>query len=451
MAPALARADRATDMARAGTAVPEPPQSRRDLTADRLTIVALRHGPSDLTFCCACSKGLPWRGHFVGRSIRAMKVGRSTTHSANTGVGARRRERWRRKRGRHARMGSIGRYIFRTTFGAFLVVCASVTALMWITQALRDIDLMTNQGQSILVFVGITSLIIPLLADDHRADRADDRGRPCAQQARQRFRADRDERRRHAAVAAVPSVPAGRHRASRCWSPAISVYLSPDGPARAAALGDGSSRRPRHQHRAARPLHHDRSASSRCTSASGSRTASCSASSSTTSATPRSAPPSSPSRARSSRTSAACSSCSRTAACSGTRPASAIPPIVLFDSYAFDLSRLSPGRRTIKYSRARTLSVGAAVTRIPTIPLFTRPAGPVPRRVSRPHHRAALPARLRVRDLRLSRRAAHDAAKPHHVAARRHRRRRGAARHRLRRHDLPACTRRSRWCCPISR
>jgi len=60
-------------------------------------------------------------------------------------------------------MGSIGRYIFRTTLGAFLVICASVTALMWITQALRDIDLMTNQGQSIFVFIGITGLIIPLL------------------------------------------------------------------------------------------------------------------------------------------------------------------------------------------------------------------------------------------------------------------------------------------------
>ena len=60
-------------------------------------------------------------------------------------------------------MGSIGRYIFRTTFGAFLVICASVTALMWITQALRDIDLMTNQGQSIFVFIGITGLIVPLL------------------------------------------------------------------------------------------------------------------------------------------------------------------------------------------------------------------------------------------------------------------------------------------------
>jgi lipopolysaccharide export system permease protein len=34
---------------------------------------------------------------------------------------------------------------------------------MWITQALRDIDLMTNQGQGILTFVGLTALIIPLL------------------------------------------------------------------------------------------------------------------------------------------------------------------------------------------------------------------------------------------------------------------------------------------------
>src|SRR3984893_11252948 len=60
-------------------------------------------------------------------------------------------------------MGSIGRYIFRTTFGALLLVLVSVTALMWITQALRDIDLMTNQGQDILTFVGLTALIIPLL------------------------------------------------------------------------------------------------------------------------------------------------------------------------------------------------------------------------------------------------------------------------------------------------
>jgi lipopolysaccharide export system permease protein len=65
--------------------------------------------------------------------------------------------------GSRGRMGSIGRYIFRTTLGAFLVVLISVTTLMWITQALRDVDLMTNQGQGILTFVGLTGLIIPLL------------------------------------------------------------------------------------------------------------------------------------------------------------------------------------------------------------------------------------------------------------------------------------------------
>src|SRR5438128_1387369 len=60
-------------------------------------------------------------------------------------------------------MGSIGRYIFRTTFGAFVVVLVSLTMLMWLTQALRNIDLITNQGQALVVFIGITVLIIPLL------------------------------------------------------------------------------------------------------------------------------------------------------------------------------------------------------------------------------------------------------------------------------------------------
>jgi len=60
-------------------------------------------------------------------------------------------------------MGSIGRYIFRTTFGAFLVILVSLTAVIWVTQALHDIDLMTTQGQSILIFVSITGMIIPLL------------------------------------------------------------------------------------------------------------------------------------------------------------------------------------------------------------------------------------------------------------------------------------------------
>jgi lipopolysaccharide export system permease protein len=60
-------------------------------------------------------------------------------------------------------IGSIGWYIFRTTFGAFLIILFSLTSVIWLTHALRDIDIMTNQGQTVLVFIGITGLIIPQL------------------------------------------------------------------------------------------------------------------------------------------------------------------------------------------------------------------------------------------------------------------------------------------------
>ncbi|MEX0751945.1 MAG: LPS export ABC transporter permease LptF [Xanthobacteraceae bacterium] len=60
-------------------------------------------------------------------------------------------------------MGSIGRYIFRATIGAFLVIMVTLTALIWVTQALRDLELMTTQGQTTLAFLQITALIIPNL------------------------------------------------------------------------------------------------------------------------------------------------------------------------------------------------------------------------------------------------------------------------------------------------
>jgi len=60
-------------------------------------------------------------------------------------------------------MGSIDKYIFRTTLASFVVVLVSLTGVIWITQALRGIDLMTSQGQTILTFLGITSLVIPAL------------------------------------------------------------------------------------------------------------------------------------------------------------------------------------------------------------------------------------------------------------------------------------------------
>jgi lipopolysaccharide export system permease protein len=60
-------------------------------------------------------------------------------------------------------MGSISRYIVRTTLGAFAVVLVTLTAVIWVTQALHNFDLVTSQGQTLLVFIGITGLVIPSL------------------------------------------------------------------------------------------------------------------------------------------------------------------------------------------------------------------------------------------------------------------------------------------------
>ena len=61
-------------------------------------------------------------------------------------------------------MSAIDKYIVRITLQAFLMVLVTLTGIIWITQALRGLDLMTSQGQTILVFLGVTGLAIPLLA-----------------------------------------------------------------------------------------------------------------------------------------------------------------------------------------------------------------------------------------------------------------------------------------------
>lgn len=61
-------------------------------------------------------------------------------------------------------LGAIDAYIIRIILTSFVIVLVSLTGVIWVTQALRGIDLMTSQGQTILVFIGITGLAIPLLA-----------------------------------------------------------------------------------------------------------------------------------------------------------------------------------------------------------------------------------------------------------------------------------------------
>ena len=57
----------------------------------------------------------------------------------------------------------LERYIFRIVLGAFFACLVGLTAVIWITQALRQLDVITAQGQTILVFLVVTGLTVPTL------------------------------------------------------------------------------------------------------------------------------------------------------------------------------------------------------------------------------------------------------------------------------------------------
>jgi lipopolysaccharide export system permease protein len=52
-------------------------------------------------------------------------------------------------------------YIFRQVLLALVVATGGLTALIWLTQSLRFIDLVVNRGLSLLVFLQLTSMLIP--------------------------------------------------------------------------------------------------------------------------------------------------------------------------------------------------------------------------------------------------------------------------------------------------
>jgi lipopolysaccharide export system permease protein len=60
-------------------------------------------------------------------------------------------------------MNLVERYIFRIAAGAFVACVVVLTAVIWLTQALRQLDVVTAQGQTILVFLTVTGLTIPTL------------------------------------------------------------------------------------------------------------------------------------------------------------------------------------------------------------------------------------------------------------------------------------------------
>jgi lipopolysaccharide export system permease protein len=55
----------------------------------------------------------------------------------------------------------LDRYIFRQLFWALIAVTTGLTALIWLTQSLRFVELVVNRGLSLLVFMQLTGLLIP--------------------------------------------------------------------------------------------------------------------------------------------------------------------------------------------------------------------------------------------------------------------------------------------------
>jgi lipopolysaccharide export system permease protein len=60
-------------------------------------------------------------------------------------------------------MTLIERYILRIAGNAFLASLVVLTGVIWITQALRELDLLTAKGQTLMVFLIVTGLSLPAL------------------------------------------------------------------------------------------------------------------------------------------------------------------------------------------------------------------------------------------------------------------------------------------------
>lgn len=58
-------------------------------------------------------------------------------------------------------MSILTRYIFGQAAGALVLIVASLTGVVWIAVALRQLELVTNQGQNLTRFITITLLAIP--------------------------------------------------------------------------------------------------------------------------------------------------------------------------------------------------------------------------------------------------------------------------------------------------
>lgn len=62
-------------------------------------------------------------------------------------------------------MTLLERYILKIAFSAFVACLLALTGVIWITQALRELDLLTGKGQTIFIFLTMTGLSLPALVN----------------------------------------------------------------------------------------------------------------------------------------------------------------------------------------------------------------------------------------------------------------------------------------------
>jgi len=104
-------------------------------------------------------RGPTFRHQAVERSEPlAQLLGSSATKAQNNAIP------WGTRGGDFCRgngMRLLSRYVFRQTAGALLLILLSLTGVVWIAVALRQLELMTTQGQDALRFLAMTTLAIP--------------------------------------------------------------------------------------------------------------------------------------------------------------------------------------------------------------------------------------------------------------------------------------------------
>lgn len=60
-------------------------------------------------------------------------------------------------------MGIFSRYVFRQAAGAFLLILLSLSGIVWIALALRQLNVVTSQGQDTMTLIKMTTLALPNL------------------------------------------------------------------------------------------------------------------------------------------------------------------------------------------------------------------------------------------------------------------------------------------------